>query len=350
MWNQKPCLRFEIGNLSKKKAAINSKVFISGGCEWYLNLHPKGDTRCDDHVSLYLCVAKLKSLGRGWERSAKFYFVLLNQSDKELYKSPIGKKRSVFCAKRPALGFPKTLPFQEKWFLEKDRLIIEVYIKVFKAFDGVGVVSKTNKTMDINCFQVLASQVTPVRKIFAEPPDLAEDFKPKKQVADHVKYAYAKYVKSRMDEFFLRKRVDADGSECQQLEERVEDISLEREKTDDADETDEAFDGVGGDVSETKETMDINGFQVLASQVSLKDLGKSQIDADGSRVQQLEERVEDVSLERKKTYDADGSRIQQLQARINNLELMVLGFKVDCLKSKLEDVHLEMKKSDDADI
>ena len=73
---------------------------------------------------------------------------------------------NLFCAKTPAWGFAKTIPvskFQEKGFLEKDRLIIEVHIKVIEAFDGEGGdVSNNNKkkTIDINGFQVFASQVS----------------------------------------------------------------------------------------------------------------------------------------------------------------------------------------------
>lgn len=55
-----------------------------------LNLYPKGDgvVKLADHLSLYVNVANPKSLGSGWKRIANFYFVLLNQSDKELYRSP----------------------------------------------------------------------------------------------------------------------------------------------------------------------------------------------------------------------------------------------------------------------
>ena len=52
--------------------------------------------------------------------------------------------------------YEKTLPlskFQEKGFLEKDKLIIEFYIQV------VSNKKNKNKTVDINGFQVLASQV-----------------------------------------------------------------------------------------------------------------------------------------------------------------------------------------------
>ncbi|CAF2093896.1 unnamed protein product [Brassica napus] len=71
----------------------------------------------------------------------------------------------------------------------------------------------------------------------------------------------------------------------------------------------EAVDGESKYVPE-KETMDINGFQVSAS------LSK----------------LEDVSLEKKKSDDADGSRVQQLEESVENLETMVSD-----LKAKLDE-------------
>uniref|UniRef100_M4CKG6 MATH domain-containing protein n=1 Tax=Brassica campestris TaxID=3711 RepID=M4CKG6_BRACM len=71
----------------------------------------------------------------------------------------------------------------------------------------------------------------------------------------------------------------------------------------------EAVDGESKYVPE-KETMDINGFQVSASLSKLKD----------------------VSLEKKKSDDADGSRVQQLEESVENLETMVSD-----LKAKLDE-------------
>lgn len=64
----------------------------------------------------------------------------------------------LFCADTPNLGYSKLLPlskFQEKEFLEKDKLIIEVYI------DGEEEdVSEMKNTTNINGFQIVASQVS----------------------------------------------------------------------------------------------------------------------------------------------------------------------------------------------
>ncbi|CAH2048198.1 unnamed protein product [Thlaspi arvense] len=52
---------FEIDNFSEKESVISSTTFVSGGCEWYVKVHPKGD-HIDDHLSMYLCVANPESL------------------------------------------------------------------------------------------------------------------------------------------------------------------------------------------------------------------------------------------------------------------------------------------------
>ena len=66
---------------------------------------------------------------------------------------------SLFCAESLGRGYRKTLPlskFQEEGFLEKYKLIIEVYINGGEVED----VSNKKKTVDINGFQVFASQVS----------------------------------------------------------------------------------------------------------------------------------------------------------------------------------------------
>nr|VDC69578.1 unnamed protein product [Brassica rapa] len=99
MWDQKPSFTLEIGNFSNKEAVIASNVFEAGGCEWYLSVHPKGVSgRFNGHLCLFLNVANRKSLRTGWRRSVKFCFLVLNESNKELYRSPVEKASSLFCA------------------------------------------------------------------------------------------------------------------------------------------------------------------------------------------------------------------------------------------------------------
>ncbi|CAG7873785.1 unnamed protein product [Brassica rapa] len=341
MSNRKPSFRFEIDNFSEKKAnAISSNTFKSGGCEWFLAVYPKGDRLADGHLSLYLQVANDTTLQPGWKRSINFYVVLLNQSGKELYKTGLGQ--SSFCAENPAWGYRKTLPlskFQEEGFLEKDKLIIEVYINGGEVED----VSNKKKTVDINGFQVFASQVTKVGKIFTEHPDIAKDFKPTKQ---EVKTAYMNvllrviktlnkppkslsetrlnkasselselmnvgfkldWLKLKLDEVTLeRKKSDADGSKVQQLEERVKHLELK-----------------------------------------LDEVNESRTQQVEERVKKLELKLQQASFSKSLSDDANEYRAQQVEERVTNLEMMEVGLKLDSLNTKLDEVSLERKKTDD---
>ncbi|XP_019099883.1 PREDICTED: MATH domain and coiled-coil domain-containing protein At2g42480-like [Camelina sativa] len=282
--------RFEIDNFSEKEAVIASQIFVSHGCEWYLSVHPKGDSLCDDHLPIFLYVANPKSLGKGWKRKANFRFFLLNQSDKELYRSPIGQ--GLYSAKFTGKGFRNTFPLeklQERGFLENDRLIVEVYISRVEIVDGEGrVVSENKETLDINGFQVFASRATSARKIFTEHPDLAEDFKPKNQV---VKTEYMNVLLNLIETL-------------------------------------------------NKPSQNHSESELNNAQSELSELMEQ-----GFKLDWLKSKLDEVSLKRKKA-DAD---VQQLGERVKNLELMNLDFKLDCSKTKLDEVSLERKKSDDAD-
>ncbi|CAA7032769.1 unnamed protein product [Microthlaspi erraticum] len=69
------CFTFEIDNFSEKEAVISSPTFSSGGCEWFVRVHPKGSI-VDDHLSLFLHVANSESLRLGWRRRASSYWFL----------------------------------------------------------------------------------------------------------------------------------------------------------------------------------------------------------------------------------------------------------------------------------
>ncbi|CDY64623.1 BnaC04g52780D [Brassica napus] len=111
----------------------------------------------------------------------------------------------------------------------------------------------------------------------------------------------------------------------------------------------EAVDGESDDVSEKLRGSRYQRFSGFCFSVSWKNwvridwlksklennfLERKKDDADGSRVQQREERVknlEDVSLEKKKADDADGFRVQQFEESVKKLEMMV-----SVLKAKLD--------------
>ncbi|CAN7138191.1 unnamed protein product [Brassica rapa subsp. narinosa] len=337
MWNQKPSFRFEIDNYSEKPSIqIQSKTFVAGGCEWYLNAFPKGGyLAVHDHFSLFLQVANRTMLPTGWKRKVSFYFTLLNQSDKELFRSNIVRCQ-VLDVKGPSWGFEKLCPLsklQENGVLEKDRLIIEVYINLIEAVDGEsGDVSGKEETMDINGFKVLASQVTLVRKIFAEHPDTAVGLKSKNQV---LKTAYMNVLIGLINTLnkpshnHSETELTKAGSELSELEEvgfkldwlksKLEEVSLERKKE------------------------DVYGNKVIQLEERVKNLEQME--------NKMKRKIVECFLERKKGKD-DGSRVQTLEERVNYLEAVDSSSRLDCLtlKSKSGGVSLEkMKKVDDAD-
>ncbi|KAG2245181.1 hypothetical protein Bca52824_092984 [Brassica carinata] len=337
MWDQNPSSRFEIDNFSDKEAAIGSRVFVAGGCEWYLAVHPK---RHDDHLSLYLYVANRESLRTGWKRSAKYYFRVLKESNKELYKSSImGKERNLFCAENPGWGVSKTLPlskFQESGFLENDKLIIEVYIKVVEAFDGEG--------GDINGFQVFAAHVASVKKTFVEHVAKTEYKNTLSNACSKLSElaevgVKLDWLKSKFDEVsFKWKNADgaADESLVQQLEERIKNLELMES-------------GFKKDFLNSKSkwkkshAADECRFQTLEE--SVKNLELMEL---GLKLDSLKSKLEEFSSENKKSHDADESRAQILEGRLKKIELMKTGSKLKSMKLKLEEIALEKKKSYDA--
>ncbi|KAJ0265858.1 MATH/TRAF domain-containing protein [Hirschfeldia incana] len=168
---------FEIDNFSENEAMISSPTFSSGGCQWYAQVYPKGNG-IEDHLALYLYVANYGSLQLGWKRRAKFSFVLLNQSGKEIHKTT--ELCKVFCAPVPGWGFAKPLTLKKLGFLEKNKLIVKVQVQVLEVVNEAQVTG--NETMDVEGFQVLYSQAVQVSWISVRHPDFALNFKPKSQL------------------------------------------------------------------------------------------------------------------------------------------------------------------------
>ncbi|ESQ29004.1 hypothetical protein EUTSA_v10023897mg [Eutrema salsugineum] len=216
---------FEIDNFSDKDSVISSPNFLSGGREWYVRVHPKGD-RIDDHLSLYLCVANPESLRFGWKRRASFSILLLNQSGKELYRKDEFSCQ-LFCAQTSSWGWPNALPLkklQEKGFLEKNKLILKVQVKVAEVVDEGDVTG--NEMLDVNGFQAAS-----VSWIFVEHPDIA--INAQNELIELTEAGFKlDWLKIRLDEAFLesKKATDDDGSRVQELEEHIKNLKLELNK------------------------------------------------------------------------------------------------------------------------
>ncbi|XP_023640423.1 MATH domain and coiled-coil domain-containing protein At2g42465 [Capsella rubella] len=287
-------LTLTVTNFSQKTCPINSPPFPSGGCDWILKVYPKGNGD-DNYLSLFLSPDDPKSLGLNWKRKANFYFVLLNQSGRELHRTPeIGDQW--FCADALSWGFPQTLPRRklvDKIFMENDRFSIEIYIKVSEVVEGYHMfpASFTNKllrscleypdktdkeTVDVNGFQVLSSQVTSVRKVFEDHPDIAVDIRSKNQV-----------VKTEYMNVLLR----------------------------------------------VMETMGKPSENMSETELSNAHSELTELTEVGFKVEWLKTKLEEVTVEWKKA-NADGGRIQQLEEHVKNLELTVSDLKAELEKEK----------------
>ncbi|VVB03117.1 unnamed protein product [Arabis nemorensis] len=169
-----------IDNFSERKSPMRSTLFSSGGYEWYVLLHPKGED-VNGYLSLYLCVANPKSLQPGWKRRVNMRFVISNQSGKEIHRTSEGSE--LFRAEIPGWGFRKAMrlsKLQDKELLENNTLMIEVYTNVTEVVHKG--VETGNEFVDFRGFRVLSSQVISLSRIFAKHPNFAVDIKPRSRV------------------------------------------------------------------------------------------------------------------------------------------------------------------------
>ncbi|CAA7036827.1 unnamed protein product [Microthlaspi erraticum] len=235
---------FEIDNFSEKEAVIQSPTFSSGGCEWFVEVYPKGDN-VDDHLSLYLCVPNLESLRLGWKRRASYSFALLNHSGEKVYRITCDVPSHLFCNQFSEWGWAEAAPLkilQEKGFLEKNKLIVKVEVEVLEVVDEEDVTG--NETLDLYGFQVPYSQVVTVSNLFVKHPDVAASFKPKDQL---VKTAYMNQLLGLMETLNkpqqsitdtelsnagseLVKLTETAGFKLDWLKTKLDELSLERKK------------------------------------------------------------------------------------------------------------------------
>ncbi|KAG7570187.1 MATH/TRAF domain [Arabidopsis thaliana x Arabidopsis arenosa] len=219
---------FEINNFSEKKASFMSPTFLGGGSEWYVQVQPN-EKDFGGYLRLYLCVQNPKLLLTGWRTRARYRFVLLNQSGKELYRA--AETSSLFCAQFRMWG-DRTLPLsklKEEGFLENNKMIIRVEVKVTEEGYVTG-----KETFEIKGFEVPSTQVTSVSQLFMKHPDLATDFKLNGKC---LKTAYMNllleagfkldWLKKKLEEVALeRKNAFSDGSQVEEVEERIKNLEL----------------------------------------------------------------------------------------------------------------------------
>ncbi|KAL0813151.1 hypothetical protein Bca101_069594 [Brassica carinata] len=313
-------LSLEIDNFSERTNVMKSVIFSSGGCNWFLCVC------AGDHLSMYLQDVNTHRLRSGWKRRVSFCFVLLNQSGKELFRSPDEGRRRLFCAETPSWGLGRTLPLtklQEKGFLEKNKLTIEVYMKVFEVVHQGK--STENDVLDYNGFNIIASQY----------PDFAIDVIPKNQ---GVRTSYMNLLLGLVEALrksphsFSVTELSNTESELAELKEagfkldwldsRLEEISLERKKL--------VSDGPW--VKKLEE-------QIKSVELTLSDL---KVELDKERIKSiifewLKSRLEEISLENKKVLSG-GPSVKQLEEQVTNVELNLSDLKVELDKDMIKSI------------
>ncbi|CAF1778307.1 unnamed protein product [Brassica oleracea var. botrytis] len=139
MENQKMTrFSFEIDNFWEKVDLIRSPIFLSGGCEWFVGVFPKGRNVEDHYLSVYLCVANPETLRLGWKRRASFSFILLNQSGKELGRNP--ELCQVFCAYTKNWGLLQCINQLFKKFRRSNQFVRKAYMNLL-----LGLIKTLNK-------------------------------------------------------------------------------------------------------------------------------------------------------------------------------------------------------------
>ncbi|XP_010508569.1 PREDICTED: MATH domain and coiled-coil domain-containing protein At2g42475-like [Camelina sativa] len=152
---------FMIDNFSHRKASIRSPTFLSGQCEWYVEVYPQKN-KYDNSVWLCLAVENpySSSIYYGWKRRANFRFIILNQFGKVVYKTI--DTSTLFSGHKPAEGvgiLPLSM-LKGMGGLENDKLIVKVEVKV------VEVAYLTGREMsEVETFEVPLTQVQTVSKI-----------------------------------------------------------------------------------------------------------------------------------------------------------------------------------------
>ncbi|XP_010425442.1 PREDICTED: MATH domain and coiled-coil domain-containing protein At3g27040-like [Camelina sativa] len=163
---------------------IYSDIFVAGRCKWRLMAYaayPKGSHKykCGKHLSLFLCVFDSEYLPSGWRRHAKISFKVANQIPGEL--SHMREAEYWFDQKNTILGFKSMIGILE---IQGNGIMVTGEVKIVAKvdvleFDGEVDVPEETEGIDINGFQVPASQVESVNSLFEKIPGFASKLSPK---------------------------------------------------------------------------------------------------------------------------------------------------------------------------
>ncbi|CAA7040664.1 unnamed protein product [Microthlaspi erraticum] len=308
---------FEIDNFSEKDAAISSPTFSTGRFQWFVRVHPKGDD-VDDHLSLYLRVANPESLPLGWKRRASISFALLNQSGKEIFRKDESTSYQLFCAQLSGWGWANAVPLkklQEEGFLEKNKLRVKVEVKVVEVVDEEDATG--NEMFQHRGFHVLYSQARIVTMLFFKHPDIAVNVRSKNQL---VKTTYMNLLLGLIET----------------LEKPTHSI------------TDSELSNAH---SELIELTDVAGFKLdwLKTKLNEVSLERKKSYGDDTEVQELEEHIKNLNVEldkEKVKSTTSAAKVLSLEQTVSYLTNQMSGLKDDVsdLKYEVSDLRDELNK------
>ncbi|XP_019098849.1 PREDICTED: MATH domain and coiled-coil domain-containing protein At2g42460-like [Camelina sativa] len=137
----------------------------------------KGCPGYDNDLSLFLCVPNPESLRLGWKRRVRFFFLLLNHSGKELRRSNYNGRSHLFCAEATEWGIEGLLPLTELQDLENNILTIQVFVEVDEVVHQGQ--STENDLSEFQGVRVLASQGQSAIRLLKQHQGFCLDFAPK---------------------------------------------------------------------------------------------------------------------------------------------------------------------------
>ncbi|CAN6819479.1 unnamed protein product [Brassica oleracea var. botrytis] len=165
---------------SWRSKCVRSRTFVVGRCKWSLGAFPRGVDHASCFLSLYLVVSNPESLPSGWRRHAKFSFTVVNQIPGE-----VSQLRGDICKfntgliRRTACIRLSDLNARDSGFLVNGELKIVAEVDVLEVVGELDVPVVATDVVDINGFQVLASQVESVNILFEKHPNIASNVRAK---------------------------------------------------------------------------------------------------------------------------------------------------------------------------
>ncbi|KAL9292887.1 MATH domain and coiled-coil domain-containing protein [Arabidopsis thaliana] len=167
---------------SLDSGSVYSDTFKAGRCKWRLLAFPKGNN-IYDYFFLYICVPNSESLPSGWRRRAKVSFTMVNQIPGGLSQ----QREAVywFDEKETTHGFESMFLLSEiqssdKGFLVNGEVKIVAEVDVLEVIGELDVPEEPER-IDINGFQVPASQVESMNSLFEKYRGFASKIFPKNQ-------------------------------------------------------------------------------------------------------------------------------------------------------------------------